>query len=926
MEKFTFGDWVLDLENKILWNGKKMVPLTRRAFDVLAMLVKARGELVTKNQLLDHVWEGVVVEENNLQAQISTLRRKLGADRRLISTEFSIGYRFLGEISAVDTADASVKIGVEESYSTTVSEDFIGRSEELTQVLELLSSSRLVSLTGIGGIGKTALAKEVAKQAQTRYQDGTVFVELTKVPSATGVESAVLSALGFPSSFAELSSQDRNRLDSLNQLLIIDNCEHLINAAADLIDRLLEISSSITVLTTTQEALGVAMEQRYPLSPLSLPDAPYKIGSIDASPAVHLFYRRAQLFLYGYTPSDKDKQYIAQICRRLDGLPLAIELAASRVVLLSAEEILAGLTQRLRALKNPVRSAHERHRTLMAAIDWSFDLLGPEEQYFFSFLSVFSGEFTLLHAKGLAELLELEPGQVVDGIQGLLNKSLLQMINKEGEHRYYYLESVKLYAQQKLENSKDATRIVAAHAQLLSHITKSANEDWLTLASEEWRGRYEFLTTDVNKALDWTLVENNNETLGIDILVNASPFWIVSSMYDQGGKYITPLLSKHFNPKIKITDNHKMFLNIALGKSLTWSKGPVAEAEIAWISALELAKKSGNYEVQIQAFYGLWLYYLRTNRFETALSYARQLTHLAQVLQDYDAIATGFRLEGVSYQYLGNNERALSRLKEAIVLYEKKPSTQPYRFGLDQLVAARAFISRVYWLVGETEYAMQVAELSLERAYQLKHVCSICCALAEGSVMIAVLNRDLAQAEDLATELSQLSIGSGLDLWTTYSKLYLTWLESFSPQTSSLLEGLSNKIQQLVDVQLHWLYSPLLFDAIVNTQMDSMLQGLSFEKVMDTKHWATPIYLYHLGKLCDVKESYSIAIEKARSSQAYSWEVYLIVRELEQKGGTSELMTQLSSALLKVDKNPKVQDVQLAQQYLKDNSVGNNSS
>ncbi|WDZ72245.1 winged helix-turn-helix domain-containing protein [Vibrio harveyi] len=375
MEKFTFGDWVLDLENKILWNGKKMVPLTRRAFDVLAMLVKARGELVTKNQLLDHVWEGVVVEENNLQAQISTLRRKLGADRRLISTEFSIGYRFLGEISAVDTADASVKIGVEESYSTTVSEDFIGRSEELTQVLELLSSSRLVSLTGIGGIGKTALAKEVAKQAQTRYQDGTVFVELTKVPSATGVESAVLSALGFPSSFAELSSQDRNRLDSLNQLLIIDNCEHLINAAADLIDRLLEISSSITVLTTTQEALGVAMEQRYPLSPLSLPDAPYKIGSIDASPAVHLFYRRAQLFLYGYTPSDKDKQYIAQICRRLDDLPLAIELAASRVVLLSAEEILAGLTQRLRALKNPVRSAHERHRTLMAAIDWSFDLL-----------------------------------------------------------------------------------------------------------------------------------------------------------------------------------------------------------------------------------------------------------------------------------------------------------------------------------------------------------------------------------------------------------------------------------------------------------------------------------------------------------------------------------------------------------------------
>ncbi|CAK6715313.1 putative Transcriptional regulator [Vibrio harveyi] len=924
MSKLFFGEWTLDLNNQLLVNSGKRIPLTKRAFQVLVKLVKAEGELVTKEQLIEEVWQGIIVEENNLQAQISTIRRKLGSDRGLISTEFGKGYRFLGTLKASKnpkSVEKNVSIDVENIWNKKHSQShhmLLGRETELINLSDLLEHNCLVTITGTAGVGKTCLAKELVQLLATNFRDGTKFVELAPIQEASYVSATILEPLGIYTGLDSLSDDDLSLLNSIQALLVLDNCEHHIEVLAEHVSVILDVAPNITILATSQEPLHTDGEHQYQLAPLLLPDSSSK--KISDSPAVKLFCRQAEAIRYGFQPTEVQFQTIASICRKLDGLPLAIELAASRINMFSIDDIERSLDERLSYLTTGKRTSLPRHKTLKRAIDWTFQLLSDFEKQLFQHLSVFANKFDLSTIIELHQGFDINTWEIIEAVNGLIHKSLLNTSTDSGDVQFYMLESLKIFASIKLADSGEASTYKRAHAYLYRQQTEQASVDWIEMSSDKWELRHKSKINDLCLALDWAVIEKNDLHLGIQILKNTPAFWITLSMYDECRRYIEPILFVDYEP-FKIDDHDIMHLNCALGKALTWSKGPTEETKNAWEVVLEIGQKITDTEAQLQAHYGLWLYCLRTNQFEAALRHGESFSAIAKSQSsDHDAIATGIRIEGVAKHYLGHHRVALDKLERSIQLLESYPSAQPFRFGLDQLVAARAFASRVFWVTGKTLVAMKAAHASLDRAYKLGHVCSICCSLAEGICMVATLNNDVKQVSELALELKQYSSGANLNLWTTYAELYITWVESCTLTPEEKCSSFTKKITSLSKDTLHWLYSTLIFESMVKAGMNELLKTPPFNEILNTEHWAQPIYFYHVTELAsdESHDGFLQATQLALEVGAYSWhlklQVYLAEKALTKKSSVD--LSRLADALSKVDDNEAVEDVRIAKKIL----------
>src|SRR5712675_2320511 len=401
---------VLPHRRELLAEGRP-VDLGGRAFDVLMVLIEASGAVVSKDALMNRVWPERVVEENSLQAQISALRRIFGADRDLIRTIAGRGYQFTGELRPVSaTPNAQATAGMPRPIPTPsrlptnlpepVSE-LIGRDVELDEILDLSTSHRLVTLTGAGGIGKTRLGFAVARQLLPRFADGVWGIELAPLSDPELVPVAVATALGL-----ELASGTASPLSVANALrakqlmLVLDNCEHVINAAARMAEALLRSNPAARVLATSREPLRVEGEWVYPVPPLAVPAE----GSLDSEDrlrygAVRLFVERARATAPHFLSDVRAAAGIAGICRRLDGIPLAIELAAARAAALGIDGLAARLDDRFRLLAGGYRTTMPRHQTLRATLDWSYELLTEPERVVLCRLAIFAGGFTLEAAR-----------------------------------------------------------------------------------------------------------------------------------------------------------------------------------------------------------------------------------------------------------------------------------------------------------------------------------------------------------------------------------------------------------------------------------------------------------------------------------------------------------------------------------------------
>ncbi len=398
-----FGRFRLDLARRQLLLDERPLQLGDRALQVLCVLAGAKGALVSKDELMARVWAGQVVEENNLQVQISTLRKALdpeGTGESWIVTVPGRGYRLLGVGNAGSHADRPPAEPAPAYHNNLpqLANALIGRERDVAEIEALLSRYRLVTLVGAPGVGKTSLSLQVGADLLARFPDGARFVELAPLDRPELVGEAVAAVFGLPV-HGERPATDAIAafLRSRRVLLILDNCEHVIAAAAKLADALLKTCPGVFLLATSREALSVAGEHAYQVPLLDVPQRSTSLTAAQAMEhsAVQLFVERAASALGRFSLTDETAPIVAEICRRLDGIPLAIELAAPRLKVLTPEALLARLDDQLHLLTAGSRMAVPRQQTLRAAIEWSYALLSEAEQAMLRRLGVFAGSFTL---------------------------------------------------------------------------------------------------------------------------------------------------------------------------------------------------------------------------------------------------------------------------------------------------------------------------------------------------------------------------------------------------------------------------------------------------------------------------------------------------------------------------------------------------
>ena len=390
----------------------------------------------------------------------------------------------------------------------------VGREREIAEVGRLLADARLLTLTGPGGSGKTRLALTVAGEVVEEYEDGAWVVELAPLSDPELVPQAVASVLGVrevPGS--PLLKTLADHLLSKSMLLVLDNCEHLIDSSASLAEALLRRCPDLSILATSREALGLTGESSWPVPPLSLPD-PRHLPAVESLPsyeAARLFIERAVAVEPGFEPNSQNAMAIAQVCYRLDGMPLAIELAAARVRVLSVEQISSRLDDRFGLLTGGGRTALPRQKTLRAAMDWGHELLPERERILFRRLSVFVSGFTLGAAESVCVWDELEREEVLDLLTSLVDKSLVNVADQGNEVRYRLLETIRQYGGEKLRLSGEESALRRRHACFFLKLAEEAEPELKGAQQVEWLDRLEEDHGNLRVAIRWALEEGEIE-------------------------------------------------------------------------------------------------------------------------------------------------------------------------------------------------------------------------------------------------------------------------------------------------------------------------------------------------------------------------------------------------------------------------------
>ena len=473
LKAFTFGRFVAQPEARLLLVDGQPAKLGARAFDLLVTLAERRDRVVSKNELLDVVWPGLVVEENNLQVHISALRKLLGPSA--IATIPGRGYRFTAPLdgAANDEPPAPPDAAVPTAQVGNLPSDdepLFGRDTDLTTVCTLLAEHRLVTVAGAGGIGKTRLAQAAAHRLLADFADGVWLVELAPVSDPALVASSIACALGVSLDAPAGAEQLAARLGDRRLLLVLDNCEHLVDAVAAVATTLLHSCRTLRLLATSQEPLKLAEEHVLRLGTLALPDEP----TADA-PALALFEARARAVQPRFALNAANRAAVIDICRQLDGIPLAIELAAARCALLGVDGLRERLHDRFRLLTTGNRGAPRRQQTLRAAIEWSHALLSPDEQLVLRRVGIFHGGFGLGAAQQVAADPAHDEWAVLDTLGALVDKSLV-IVDAGEPPRYRLLESTRAFALEQLADAGELSDTARRHAAALLAMAQNAEQ------------------------------------------------------------------------------------------------------------------------------------------------------------------------------------------------------------------------------------------------------------------------------------------------------------------------------------------------------------------------------------------------------------------------------------------------------------------
>jgi len=506
----TFSPFSFHPGRHLLLEGETLIRLGSRALEILAVLVERPGELVSKDELTARVWPNTIVEESNLKVNVAALRRALGEGRpgrRYIATVSGRGYRFVAPVELSEPASSPALRSTAPGHSHNLPVSLtrtIGRADAIDALLEQLPRHRLIAVVGPAGIGKTTVAVAAAETLITAYEHAVRFVDLAPLGDPQFVPSAVASALGLAIHSDDVVAGLTAYLQDKQMLVVLDNCEHVIEATAFLAERILSSAPDVQILATSRERLCVKGEQVHRLSPLASPPVSSGLTAVQALtfPAIQLFVERAAESLEGFELCDADAPIVAEICRKLEGIALAIELAASRIDAFGVRELSTLLEDRFRLLRQGRRTALSRHRTLAAALDWSYEFLPETERTILRRLSVFAGAFTLDSATAVIAGSGILGPEAVESLANLVAKSLVSADIGGAVAQYRLLDTTRAYALQKLAENGELDALERRHAEHHRNLFEQAEPEWETQPTAEWLAEYERKIDDIRSALN----------------------------------------------------------------------------------------------------------------------------------------------------------------------------------------------------------------------------------------------------------------------------------------------------------------------------------------------------------------------------------------------------------------------------------------
>jgi predicted ATPase/DNA-binding winged helix-turn-helix (wHTH) protein len=746
------------------------VPLGGRAFDIVEVLAQSAGELVTKDEIFRRVWSGAIVEESTLQVHISAIRKALGPDRGMLKTAFGRGYRLLGAWtirqegrSAAPVVLQIVPPAVFLTNFPSASSELIGRTSAVRHLQDRLSAYRLVTLIGAGGIGKTALALEVARDLFPTFHGDGQLVELASLADPDLVPAAVSGVLGLELGGGGISAEAVARaIGTRKLLLVLDNCEHVIDAAAKLVETMVRVCPRTTVLATSREVLRIEGECVYRVAPLEVPpehwEEPYDVLGHSAA---ELLVARMRALDPDFSPDRDSLAAIAAICRHLDGIPLAIEFAATSAATLGLEQVASRLDDRFALLTRGRRSALPRHRTLRAALDWSYELLPEAERRLFRRLAVFPAGFTLEAAAAVAGDANDLNSAVLEGIANLVAKSLVTREGSVPTGRWRLLETIRAYALERLAESGERERIARRHAEHYRSLFERAEGEAAARPSGDWLADYAREIDNLRAALDWSFSQDDDPALGLNLIAASAPLWFrlsLNSEYRRRVERALRLLSDLSEQDSLV----EMRLQIALGHALWYTQGDAELLQQAFARALELADRIGEApdRLRLQALWGMWAARRGRGQYREALALAIRYEAVARSVGDPAFVLLADRILGLSHHFLGNQglaRRHTEQVRRVARGSENPPNTE---FQLSPEVAAASLLTRILWLQGFPDQALAMLGEAIDAAQRSGHRYSMSYVLTFAGCPASVWTGNLSETQKYINMITDIGPGN----------------------------------------------------------------------------------------------------------------------------------------------------------------------
>jgi len=748
--RLAFGRFALSPSERLLTKDGIPVEIGGRSLDLLLALVTQSGRVLPKRELLARVWPDVVVEDASLRFHMANLRKVLGDGEdgaRFISTQVGVGYAFVAPVQGLAPVATPVAQPPPAGRLPSRPTCLIGREDDVRSLIDRIGACQLLTVVGAGGVGKTTLAIETAYALMERFADGVSFVDLATLQDDGLISSAIASALGITVQAEDPLVVVLGHLHDQERLIILDNCEHLIDAVARIVERMLEVAPRLAILATSREALRVRGEQVHWLASLDYPGetAGLTREQLLAFPAVELFAARASSAGGALANDLETIQVVADMCRRLDGMALPIELAAVRVAAHGVHATARLLGERLSLGWSGRRTALPRQQTLQATLDWSYGLLSEAERLTFDRLSVFLGAFSIEAALEVVVDDDLEIDVAAAALEELTAKCLISPDRLGGGGGYRLLEMTRAYAGGKLSNRgrEDYNATARRHAtRVLNRLV--ASEVWRADGGELRQADLSLRLGQIRAALEWSFGTDGDLDLAIPLAAASAPALLNLSLLAECRTWCARATAQ-------LADAHRggpieLELQAALGLSLMFTRGNSDAAEKALRRALDVAAALEDRWNQLRILGRLHIFHERIGDFETALGWAAMAVEVADAIAEPEALAVAASLSGVSHHLAGDQALARSELELALKLGLPSERGRTTYYGFDHRNRSGIALARTLWLQGYAERARRVASDTLRAAGQLQHPVTHCIALI-WTLSIHLWTADLDEAE-----------------------------------------------------------------------------------------------------------------------------------------------------------------------------------